>query len=144
MTRFAWGEKSRVRLATCHPAIAAVMTRAIEITPFDLIIVCGWRGEAEQNQAYAEKKSKLRWPQSKHNHTVNGQPMSLAVDVAPYVGGTIPWKEPVLFHLMAGVVFAAAAERGVKIRWGGNWGPSWAPSLNRFVDLPHFELLDPV
>ena len=142
MTRFAFGDRSRARLETCHPALRAVMTRAIEITPFDFTIVCGWRGEAEQNQAYAEKKSKLRWPQSKHNHTENGQPLSLAVDIAPYLNGGIPWDDEISFHVLAGVVFAAANERGVKLRWGGNWGPSWAPKANKFRDLPHFELLD--
>lgn len=139
---YIYGQRSRDRLATCHPSIAAVMTRALELSPFDLTIVCGWRGEEDQNKAYAEKKSKLRWPQSKHNATVNGQPMSNAVDVAPYVAGTIPWDDRVLFSVMAGVIFAAARERGVKIRWGGNWGPTWAPALNKFPDLPHFELMD--
>ena len=139
---YIYGDRSRARLETCHPALRAVMTRALEISPFDLTIVCGWRGEAEQNKAYAEKKSKLRWPQSKHNFMKDGQPHSLAVDVAPWVGGTIPWDDRVLFSVMAGVVFAAAKERGVNIRWGGNWSPMWAPALNKFPDMPHFELMD--
>jgi peptidoglycan L-alanyl-D-glutamate endopeptidase CwlK len=134
--RFVLGERSLARLATCDPALAAVVTRAIEITPFDFTVVCGHRGEAEQNQAYAEKKSKLRWPQSKHNASP-----ARAVDLAPFIDGEIPWNDRASFHVLAGVVFAAAKERGVAIRWGGNWGPSWAPTLNKFPDLPHYELL---
>jgi peptidoglycan L-alanyl-D-glutamate endopeptidase CwlK len=141
---YIYGDRSRERLETCHPALRAVMTRALEISPFDITIVCGWRGEADQNKAYSEGKSKARWGQSKHNHMKDGKPLSLAVDAAPWVNGTIPWDDRVSFAVLAGVVFAAAIERGVVIRWGGNWSPSWSPSLNKFPDMPHFELMDAV
>jgi peptidoglycan L-alanyl-D-glutamate endopeptidase CwlK len=117
------------------------MSRAIELTPFDFTIVCGWRGEVEQNKAFAEGKSKLRWPQSKHNNMEAGQPHSLAVDIAPWVNGGISWDDRISFAVLAGVVFSAAQERGVTIRWGGNWSPGWAPTRNKFPDLPHFELM---
>lgn len=142
MSRYSFGARSIQRLETCHPAIRAVMSRAIELTPFDFTIVAGWRGETEQNEAYENGRSKLRWPQSKHNVTVDGQPMSRAVDIAPWIDGRINWSDRALFAVLAGVVFAAAAERNVAIRWGGNWSPKWAPAENRFPDLPHFELLD--
>ena len=141
---YIYGDRSRERLETCHPALRAVMTRALEISPFDITIVCGWRGEADQNKAYAEGKSKARWGQSKHKHMQDGKPLSLAVDVAPWVNGSIPWDDKTSFSVLAGVVFAAAIERGVVIRWGGNWSPSWSPSLNKFPDMPHFELMDAV
>jgi len=48
----------------------------------DVTIVCGYRGEEEQNKAYTEKKSGLKFPQSKHNHAP-----SSAVDIAPYING---------------------------------------------------------
>ena len=134
--RFVLGEQSIARLATCEPALAAVVTRAIEISPFDFTVLCGHRGQAEQDKAFAEKKSKLSWPQSKHNSLP-----SRAVDLAPWIDGGVNWNDPISFHVLAGVVLAAAQERGVALRWGGNWGPSWAPTLNKFPDLPHFELL---
>ena len=139
--RYSFGDRSRSRLETCHPAIRAVMSRAIELTPFDFTIVCGWRNEADQNKAFADGKSKKRWPQSKHNHMEAGQPHSLAVDIAPWINGGIAWEDRISFAVLAGVVFAAAQERGVTIRWGGNWSPGWAPTLNKFPDLPHFELM---
>jgi peptidoglycan L-alanyl-D-glutamate endopeptidase CwlK len=131
---FIYGETSRAKLRTVHPALAAVATRALEISPFDITVVCGWRGEKEQNEAYAAGRSRVKWPDSKHNNTVGDNvPLSLAIDLAPYLGGQIPWTDSKLFHVLAGVVFAAAKERNVEIRWGG--------FFKGFQDLPHFELV---
>ena len=40
-----------------------------------------WRGEEDQNRMVAENKSKVYYPNSKHNRTVNGKPASIAIDI---------------------------------------------------------------
>jgi peptidoglycan L-alanyl-D-glutamate endopeptidase CwlK len=37
-------------------------------------------------------------------------------------------------------MFAAAAELGVSLRWGGDWDGDGSRRDHSFIDLPHFEL----
>lgn len=97
---------------------------------WDITIICGHRGEEEQNKEYAEGDSDLQWPDSKHNAY-----LSNAVDTAPYIPGVgIPWKDSHPWHMLAGAVFAKAHELHIEIEWGGHW-----TSPN---DLPHWQLVD--
>jgi hypothetical protein len=64
---------------------------------------------------------------------------SRAVDVAPY---PIDWNDFKRFYHFAGIVRAVAHQRGVKIRWGGDWDSDFDFKDERFLDLPHFELVD--
>ena len=68
---------SKSRLVTCHQDLQTLFNEVIKY--YDCTIVYGHRGEIAQNQAYAEGKSQLKWPNSKHNKWP-----SLAVDAAPY------------------------------------------------------------
>lgn len=141
MGDFVFGKRSRDRLATCHSALASVATRAIEITPVDFTIVHGWRGEEIQNTLFESGASKKRWPQSKHNNTENDLPWSLAIDFAPLIKGEIPWKDTHVFALVAGCWFAAAKERGVTLRWGGDWDMDGLTTDQTFMDWGHVELV---
>lgn len=113
---------SRERLRTCHPDLIRVVEAASQ--DFDLAVICGYRGKDDQDRAFREGRSKLRWPQSKHNRSP-----SLAVDLAPF---PIDWDDEPRFKAMAVCVLGHAQRLGVKITWGGSW--------RRFVDQPHFEL----
>ena len=120
--------RSKERLYTCDEALVRVVERAIILVPkeYDFTVLCGHRGEAEQNAAFHEKRSKLRWPKSKHNSTP-----SLAVDIAPY---PINWNDLQRFYAVATYMFKAAQIEKVEIRWGGQW--------TSFRDYPHWELVD--
>jgi peptidoglycan L-alanyl-D-glutamate endopeptidase CwlK len=141
MTDYIFGKSSREKLMTCDPALRAVATRALELSPIDFTIVWGWRDQSQQNRMVAEKKSKTPWPQSKHNTMAEGGPCSRAFDFAPMVGGQIPWLDVPLFCVVAGVIFAAAKERNVKLRWGADWNGNWLTSDQTFMDWGHIELL---
>lgn len=117
-----FSEKSLQRLGECHEDLQRVLRMAVEVMDFK--VLQGHRGEAEQNKAFAEGKSKLQWPNSKHN-----QLPAQAVDVAPY---PIDWEDRRRFHELAGVIKGIAHALGVQVKWGGNW--------ERFKDYPHFEL----
>lgn len=142
-----WGTGSLNKLNTVDLRLRNVCSRALEMSPVDIIVVHGWRGEEEQNELVAKGNSKTPWPTSKHNHTRKGnagQPMpnSLAVDLAPYVNGDIAWDDTHLFSVIAGVMFAAAAVQKQIIRWGGDWDMDASTTDQTFMDWGHFELFD--
>lgn len=121
------GNKSLVQLATCQPELRRFVEAVMEGIEkgecsgvFDLTVICGFRGEHDQNVAFAEGKSKLQWPKSKHNHLP-----SLAVDMAPY---PIDWDDLQAFRNLREYALKVAKRIGVKIRV-----ISW--------DWPHYELM---
>lgn len=79
----------------------------------------------DQNYAYDNGFSRLKWPKSKHN----SEP-SLAVDVAPY---PINWNDPVRFVELSKIIKRIADELAVQVIWGGDW--------SHFPDLAHWELV---
>ena len=117
-----FGKTSRQRLSEIHPDLRKVLE--IAIIEFDFTVLCGHRGEAEQNKANDEGKSGLRYPNSKHN-----KKPSRAVDIAPW---PIDWNNIERFEEMKRVVFTAAHALGIELVWGGDWV--------RLKDCPHFEL----
>lgn len=114
---------SLTRLATCERDLQALFLCVIRER--DCIILCGHRGEADQNKAFDEGKSKLRWPHGNHNKMP-----SRAVDVAPY---PLDWEDKAAFVELSKVVKKHAAKLGIRVSWGGDW--------QGFVDLPHWELV---
>ena len=128
----AFGKASQEKLATCDPRLQKVFNEVVKY--FDCTVIEGHRGEAAQNKAFAEGKSKLKYPQSKHNKTP-----SLAADVLPY---PIDWNDTNRMRYFAGFVVGIAATMGIKIRWGGDWNQNTELKDNSFNDLPHFELVD--
>jgi len=130
-----FGKSSTQRLATCHPDLQRLFEEVVKI--FDCTILTGHRGEVDQNRAFDQGRSKLRWPNGNHNRLP-----STAVDVAPY---PIPdWTKGVLdFAMFGGYVQGVAANMGIKIRYGGDWNGNKRISDENFKDLVHFELLEP-
>ncbi|AAW86512.1 L-alanyl-D-glutamate peptidase [Aliivibrio fischeri ES114] len=125
-----FSKTSAARLATCHPDLIKVFTRVLELC--DCSILCGHRTEEEQNTAFAEGKSQVKYPNGKHNTLP-----SRAVDVAPY---PIDWNDRERFSYFAGLVVGVGVSMGVAIRWGGDWDKDNELKDNNFDDLVHFEL----
>lgn len=119
---FRFSQRSIDNLKGVHPDLVAVMHRALEITPIDFVVIEGMRTVERQKQLVASGASK----------TMNSRHLTgHAVDIVPYVGGTIRWDWP-LYDALAPAVKAAAKELGISIVWGGDWAT--------FRDGPHFEL----
>lgn len=110
------------RLATCHPDLQKVV-RAVAMQQ-SIMVICGHRGAAEQEEAYAAGTSKEHWPHSRHNSYP-----SEAVDLAPL---PLDWTDVVSFDQLAQLVKKEADALGVALEWGGDF-----PHL---VDRPHFQL----
>lgn len=127
-----FSETSRNRLLTAHADLQAVFNRVILYR--DCMILCGHRGQAEQDEALRNGKSKLGWPKSAHNALP-----SRAVDAAPY---PLDWNDLDRFRVFAGFVLGVAATMGITLRWGGDWDGDGTNRDQTFHDLPHFELRD--
>ena len=123
-----FSKKSEQRLSTCHPDLQAVCRELIK--QYDFAVLCGHRNKAEQNAAFDAGRSRLIYPQSKHN----SQP-ALAVDIAPY---PIDWGNLYRFREMLCRFDALARlmrERG-EIESEFEYGADWS-SLK---DYPHIEI----
>lgn len=130
-----FSDTSMKRLADAHPLLQGILEHVIQY--LDIVILCTYRGEAEQNKAVAEGKSKLAYPNSKHNHIP-----SRAVDVGIYNPALkgVNWNDKDSFYYLAGYIKAVADYSGIPIRWGGDWDSDGDFKDNMFQDLPHYEL----
>lgn len=126
---FQFGKRSRQRLKTCDDRIQVICHEALRLSPLDFTVLCGYRDKKAQLIAYQEGKSKVQWPDSKHNFKLNGDPNSQAVDLAP---NPIDWNDINRFYMLAGVILVTANKIGYPLKWGGDWG--W--------DFGHFELVN--
>lgn len=128
MSKFKLSQRSLSRLAGVHPDLVAVVKLAIERTPVDFTVVEGVRTVAQQREYVAKGASQTM--NSYHLPQADG--LGHAVDLAPLVGGAIPWDDWSKFKDLADVVKACAAELGVPVEWGGDW--------KTFKDGPHFQI----
>ena len=136
-----YSKSSKKKLETCHPYIQLIFNQII--LEFDNTIVCGHRGKVAQMTAFLRKKSKLNWPNSKHNNLIKyNTPYSLAIDAAPYDEKmkAIDWNDLSRIYYFAGRVMQKASDLGIKLRWGGDWDQDTETKDNTFNDLVHFEL----
>ena len=110
------------QLLTCDEQLQEIMNRAI--VEIDFSVLCGFRNEKDQNYAFDNGFSKLKWPESNHNFYP-----SRAVDIAPY---PINWNDTLRFVELSKVIKRIAEELMIDIVWGGDWV--------KFIDMPHYEL----
>ena len=128
MPRF--GKRSLGALDTCDERLVKIFNEVIKTV--DCSVLEGHRGESRQDRFYKEGKSKVKYPNGRHNKLP-----SVACDVVPY---PIDWNDRERFHLFAGFVLGIAKSMGIKLRWGGDWNMNWEVDDNKFDDFPHFEL----
>ena len=125
-----FGRKSKERLNTCESNQQKVFNEVIKHV--DCSVLEGHREKDRQNKLYEEGKTKVKYPNGRHNR----QPSS-AVDVTPY---PVDWEDRERQTLFAGFVIGVASQMGIKLRWGGDWDQDFQVVDNRFDDFPHFEL----
>ena len=144
---YEYGSKSRAKLATCHHELEGIMDDALDMSPYDITIIHGWRGEEVQNALYDSHASTKRFPDSRHNKSndpllsINQEKTSDAVDFAPWIDGAIPWDDTHIFACIAGVIMAAALDRGRTVRWGGDWDGDGTTTDQSLMDWGHIEIL---
>ena len=125
-----FGRKSKERLSTCDIRLQEVFNEVIN--HIDCTVLEGHRGEERQNRFVDEGKSKVRFPNGRHNSMPSN-----AVDITPY---PVDWNDRERQTLFAGFVLGVANRMGINLRWGGDWDQDWEVKDNTFDDFPHFEL----
>jgi len=110
-----FGERSRERRDECDPQLirfADAVMAGVDAGECphvrDLTVLCGFRGEAEQEAAYNAKpqRSRKRWGESAHN----SRPAK-AIDMAPY---PIDWHDARAWESLR--TYAHGVARGLGIR----------------------------
>lgn len=125
-----FSQKSRNELMSCNGRLIQLFQEVVK--KYDCTILEGFRNRQRQNTLYAEGKSKVRFPHSKHNRFP-----SRAIDVAPF---PIDWDDKKRFCHFAGYVKRVAEELNIPIRWGGDWNSNNILDDQDLNDLDHFEL----
>jgi peptidoglycan L-alanyl-D-glutamate endopeptidase CwlK len=116
------GQRSLSRLEGVHPDLVRVVKKAAVLSDLDFTVLEGIRSVERQKQLVSQGASKTM--NSRH---ITGH----AVDLAPMIAGEVRWDWP-LYHKLAKIVKAAAADEKVPLQWGGDW--------RAFKDGPHWEL----
>lgn len=127
-----FSDRSLRQLDTCDQRLQRLFHEVIKTV--DCTILEGYRDKEKQERAFLNGKSKVHYPNSRHN-----QRPSMAVDVAPY---PIDWQDIRRFYYFGGYVVAIANRLQIPIRWGGDWDGDFHVKDQNFNDLPHFELLE--
>ncbi|MFY3305223.1 M15 family metallopeptidase [Achromobacter xylosoxidans] len=128
MSEFSLSARSLQRLDGVHPRLVEIVKLAIQRTAVDFTVVEGVRTSERQRELVAQGASQTQ--NSLHLQQQDGY--GHAVDLAPLVGGAIPWSDWEQFRRLADVVKACATELGTPVEWGGDW--------KSLKDGPHFQL----
>lgn len=122
--------RSKANLLTCHHDLQRLFNEVIKHV--DCAVICGHRNMADQDKAVREGKSKVQWPNSKHNSLP-----SMAVDVVPL---PVDWDNLAAFHALSAIVKECAARLDIPVTWGADWNNNGKTSDERFQDYPHWQL----
>lgn len=121
-----FSKSSQAKLDTCDGRLQRLFNEVIKYQ--DCSIVCGFRGEEEQNAAYQSGFSHVKWPKGAHNKLP-----SLAADVCPY---PIDFKDEARFIEFGKLVKEVAKRLEIKVEWGGDWADTFGGSK----DYPHWQV----
>ena len=140
-----YGTRSQGKLDTCHEELQETFELYRKWQLFEITVVHGWRGEEVQNDAFFAGNSTKMWPDSTHNIVdVNGNPLSDAVDFAPWCmlpSGKmgIPWDDTHAFAVVGGILLAASREIGYNMVYGGDWDMDGLTTDQRLMDWGHIQ-----
>lgn len=141
MNEFEFGARSTRNLETCDERLERIARRALAYGILDFSCIEGHRSTKRQQRLFHSGKTTLDGIDDKSKHQTDP---ALAMDLLPYPGklnGVDVWEDYPRFCRLAGLIQAAAAEEGIKIRWGGDWDGDGNNADSKFDDFPHFELV---
>ena len=132
--QYYFGMQSRLKRIQLSYNLRWVSREALALGLMDFAVICTHRNKQDQNLAFYADKSKVKWPNGKHNSLP-----AKAMDCVPYINGKASWNK---LHccVLAGIMLAVAKKLGIPLRWGGNWDMDGEPITDQdFQDLVHFE-----
>jgi len=134
-----FSKRSLDNLLGVHPDLCKIMHEAIKETPIDFTITEGLRTVQRQQELYAQGRTKpgtivtqVDGLKKKSNHQVKDDGYGYAVDLYPYLSGSVQVNAVKELKIIAAHIIATAMRLGIKMDWGGSW--------TSFKDYPHFEL----
>ena len=134
---YAFSKSSLERRDTLHPDLQNLVDEILKF--YDCSVLCGHRDKKEQDEAFENKKSHVKWPNSKHN----AYP-SLAVDLALY---PVKYKDDVRNVYFGGFVMGIAknlkedGHMDHSLIWGGNFNDNDDFHDQTLIDYMHFQLV---
>ena len=142
LSDYEFSQTSLRRLKGVDDRLVILFKYALKRSPIDFGIAYlgGFRTAEEQHELYMADKSTKDGYLMKSKHQFGE-----AVDFIPYVDGKyqLTGKNAERYYLIIiGVIFACAAQMGIRIRSGANWDKDeyWVEDQS-FIDLPHIELI---
>jgi peptidoglycan L-alanyl-D-glutamate endopeptidase CwlK len=136
---FKLSQRSIDNLMGVHPRLVILMGVAIQDSPVDFTITDGVRTVARQQALYAQGRTapgnivtQCDGITNKSPHQPKADGKGYAVDLYPFVNGSVQLNDAVNLRRIAEHIKATAQRLGYSIEWGGDW--------KSFVDMPHFEL----
>ena len=137
---FRYGEKSLEHIRKLHKDLQLILGEAIKYV--DITVIDSHRDEDTQNKYFKEGKSKVKFPNSKHNKFP-----SMAVDIIPlkFPNNFKDWAK---FAYMIGIIKGISEEmykNGTikhRLRFGLDFNRDGILFNDSFVDAPHIELED--
>ncbi|MEY2686295.1 MAG: hypothetical protein RL375_493 [Pseudomonadota bacterium] len=115
-------KRSYAALTGVRPELIVIVSRALWLSPVDLVVLEGLRTKERQAAMVASGASRTH--RSRH---LTGH----AIDLGAIVDGVIRWDWPLYEHI-AVAMKRSAEELKVPLEWGGDW--------STFKDGPHFQL----
>lgn len=132
---YKFGKQSMAVYKTLHPSLQVVFSGVLEHR--DCSLREGYRDKETQDRYFEEKRTKVRFPDSKHNRFP-----SEAVDAYPYPITKEQLNDREFWVEWGSWVVGFAAAKGVKLRWGYDWDQDHDLKDQKFNDGPHFELVE--
>lgn len=130
-----WSAKSKRIRNTLDPRLQIVVDELLVWV--DISLISGYRDREEQNTLFENRKTQVRYPDSKHNRRP-----SLAVDLQPWPYPTNENDLRAALGYIAGLAMVIAKNHGWQLRWGGDWNRNGDVTDNGFDDLFHLELVE--
>ena len=130
------GSRSLKNLRGVHPDLVKIVKRALKICPCDFTVIEGVRTLERQKMLKASGASKTL----RSRHLLVGSPgRGHAVDIVPWINGTVDWNDPSNFCRVGHSMRVAAMDLGIPLTWGAGrmYGGHWSNSFN---DMPHYQL----
>lgn len=156
------GQRSQSRLVGLDPRLERVVRRAaiLAMPEDDFTVLEGVRSREQMMVNYGKgrtaaqlavhgipasyaqpRAAKVTWLNDPFNSPHKARPNGgRAVDLAPF---PIDWNDKKRFERLRDLMFAAAHQEGVRIRWGKDWDQDGVYEEKGETDGPHFELVGP-
>jgi len=134
------------RRETLHPNIQQVLDKALA-DDLDITLLYGHRTPQEQYEIWCQGRTKpgaiVTHKDGIKDKSMHNYFPSLAMDIALFDSSSTPvdWKDLSRFFYLGGRIVQIARDLKIPMRWLGDADGDTNIKEEKFIDLPHFELI---